>query len=89
MILTTLDVNVVVMDFPNRKGREMVVPNEDGSFTILINAGLSHESQLEAYKHALKHINGSDFQKTDVQSIEYTAHGSISNSDHIQFPTEV
>ena len=33
MILTTADVNVIVMDFPDKKGHEMVVPNEDGSYT--------------------------------------------------------
>ena len=48
MILTTPDVNVVLMDFPSKKGNEMVVPNEDGSYTILINAGLNYESQLKA-----------------------------------------
>lgn len=53
MILTTADVNVIVMDFPNKKGHEMVVPNEDGSYTIFINAGLNRESQLKAYEHAM------------------------------------
>ena len=53
MILTTPDVNVVLMDFPSKKGNEMVVPNEDGSYTILINAGLNYESQLKAYEHAI------------------------------------
>lgn len=48
MILTTPDVNVVLMDFPSKKGNEMVVPNEDGSYTILINSGLNYESQLKA-----------------------------------------
>lgn len=56
MILTTPDVNVVLMDFPSKKGNEMVVPNEDGSYTILINAGLNYESQLKAYEHAMSHI---------------------------------
>lgn len=52
VILTTADVNVIVMDFPNKRGHEMVVPNEDGSYTIFINAGLNRESQLKAYEHA-------------------------------------
>lgn len=56
MILTTPDVNVVLMDFPSKKGNEMVVPNEDRSYTILINAGLNYESQLKAYEHAMSHI---------------------------------
>ena len=50
MILTTPDVNVVLMDFPSKKGNEMVVPNEDGSYTILINAGLNYE-EIEYYAH--------------------------------------
>ena len=74
MILTTPDVNVVLMDFPSKKGNEMVVPNEDGSYTILINAGLNYESQLKAYEHAMSHITNDDFLKGNVQEIEYYAH---------------
>lgn len=70
----TQDVNVVVIDFKDIRGNEMVSVNEDGSYTILINARLSHTGQLEAYKHAMKHIQEEDFQKSDVQTIEYTAH---------------
>ena len=67
-------VNVVVIDFKGVKGNEMVTDNEDDSYTILINARLSYEGQLKAYEHALRHINDDDFQKEDVQSIEYNAH---------------
>lgn len=67
-------VNVVVIDFKGVKGNEMVTVNEDDSYTILINARLSYEGQLKAYEHALRHINDDDFQKEDVQSIEYNAH---------------
>ena len=71
--MTTPDVNVVLLDFPNSK-KEMVVPNEDGSFTIFINAKHSVEQQAEAYEHAMKHIQNQDFQREDVQSIEHAAH---------------
>lgn len=71
--MTTQDVNVILLDFPNNQ-KEMVVSNEDGSYTILINAKLSHEAQLRAYNHALKHINDDDFKKMDVQEIETQAH---------------
>ena len=67
------DVNIVLQDFPEG-GNEMVCLNEDGSYTILINARLSRESQVDAYVHAIDHIEKKDFQKTDVQSIEYEAH---------------
>ena len=69
----TPDVNVQLINFPN-SGREMVVPNEDGSYTILINARLSNESQMQAYAHAMKHIMNDDFEKQDVQIIEAAAH---------------
>lgn len=74
MILTTADVNVVLMDFPSKKGNEMVIPNEDGSYTIIINAGLNYESQQKAFEHAMYHIENNDFQKESVQEIEYIAH---------------
>ena len=44
----TPDVNIILMDFPKGKGHEMVVPNEDGSYTIFINAALNYESQQAA-----------------------------------------
>lgn len=69
----TPDVNVFLIDF-QASGREMVVSNEDGSYTILINAKLSQDGQLKAYQHALSHINDEDFEKTDIQSIEFRAH---------------
>ncbi len=71
--LTTPDVNIHLIDF-QAPGREMVVSNEDDSYTILINARLSHDEQFKAYQHALSHINNGDFEKSDIQSIEYKAH---------------
>lgn len=76
----TLDVNVFLIDFPNR-GNEMVVPNEDGSYTILINAKLSNDGQLRAYEHAMKHITENDFEKSSVQEVEAVAHGMIAESN--------
>ena len=70
----TPDVNVTLLDFHSLRGREMVVENEDGSFTIIINARLSHASQLKAYQHAMSHIEKNDFEKADVQAIESIAH---------------
>lgn len=52
----------------------MVVQNEDGTYTILINAKLSQDGQLKAYQHALNHINNEDFEKSDIQRIEFQAH---------------
>lgn len=77
--MMTPDVNVQLMNFP-AKGKEMVIPNEDGSYTIFLNARLSYEEQLRAYQHALDHIKNQDFQKSDVQEIESAAHKIVSSS---------
>ena len=71
--LTTPDVNTLIVNFPT-PGKEMVVQNEDGSYTILINAKLSQDGQLKAYQHALSHISNGDFEKSDIQTIELEAH---------------
>lgn len=66
-------INLQILDFPCR-GREMIHPNEDGSYTIFINARLSDIGRLEAYEHAMGYILNNDFDKFTVQSIESAAH---------------
>lgn len=70
----TPDVNVNLVDFHSTKGNEMIILNEDGSYTILINSRSATNKQLEAYRHALEHIQNGDFQRQDVQQIELVAH---------------
>lgn len=67
-------VNIELKDFPV-PGREMVILNEDGSYTILLNSKLNWESQMNGYIHAMRHIFGEDFDKNNVQEIEKKAHG--------------
>lgn len=55
---------------------EMVAPCYDG-YTIYIDRRLSKEGQHKALCHAMKHIINKDFHKSDVSSIENTAHESI------------
>ncbi len=74
--MMTPDVNVVLLDFHKERGREMVVENEDGSFTIIINSRLSYNGQLNAYNHAIRHIKDNDFEKENVQEIEFAAHSA-------------
>lgn len=55
--------------------REMITPNaEDDGYTVYIDENLSDEERLAAYEHALRHIQGADFEKPDVQEIEAKAH---------------
>lgn len=66
----------------------MVVSNEDGSYTILINARLSQDERLKAYRHALGHINEEDFEKPDIQSIEFQAHGLEQSKELAPMPVD-
>ena len=70
----TEDVYVELVDFGNTPGSEVVTANEDGSYTILLNARYSYERQVEACIHACRHIDGCDFEKMDTQIIEKEAH---------------
>jgi len=68
------DINVVFMDNPHGiKGS--VNKNRDGSYTIIINAALNREQQLEVFKHELRHIEDMDFYKDcSADEIESQAH---------------
>ena len=69
-----LDINTQIIDMDILVG-EQVIKNNDDSYTILLNARLSHERQLECYRHALLHISNDDFEKYNADEIEYKAHG--------------
>lgn len=68
-------INVQILDLKTTCGTELVTPNEDGSYTVLINARMSYEAQRKALLHALGHILNDDFGKENVQQIEAAAHG--------------
>ena len=87
MVIMTTDVNVVLINFP-AKGNEMVVPNEDGSYTILINARLSEEGRMLAYQHAMRHIAADDFQKEEIQTIEAQAHELLDSAKVQKIPSQ-
>lgn len=74
MKINQIDYTVKLINFPNKKIKEAVTPNEDGSFTIFIESSLTKEQQQTAFLHALKHIMGDDFNKDDVEKIEREAH---------------
>lgn len=68
-----LEINVVLRDNPfGVKGS--VHKNEDGSYTIFIDAHLNREQQQEVYDHEVSHIMNGDFEKEDCDKIEMAAH---------------
>ena len=69
-----IDYQVRLIDFPPGKTKETIAENEDGSYTIFIDAALSREAQEEKFLHAMKHIVNEDFSKEDIHDIERRAH---------------
>ena len=68
-------IQVFLVDMPCVKA--MTIKNSDDSYTILINAGLSHEMQCEAYDHEMEHINNGDFDQIyDVGELEMIRHSA-------------
>ena len=53
----------------------MVVKNDDGSYTILLDPNDTFEQRMKTVRHELEHILNDDFAKLDVQEIEAAAHG--------------
>ena len=81
----TPDVNVQVIDLKTTNQSEVVTENEDGSYTIFLNARFTQERRAEAYEHAMRHIMNDDFKEPDVQKIENDAHGIVKD---VTVPTE-
>jgi len=72
----TIDYQIQLMTFPNKKVTESVIENEDGSYTIFIESSLTYERQQKAFQHALKHIIENDFTKGNANRIEYNTHNN-------------
>lgn len=67
--LLTEDIGVYFLNMDTAVN-EQVVLNEDGSYSIFINARLNCERQMKAYKHALEHILKDDFSQECADTIE-------------------
>lgn len=72
-VVNLKEINVQFLNM-DTKIPEQLVKNGDDSYTIFLNAKLSHENQLKSYYHALRHIQEQDFEKEDVQEIEQETH---------------
>lgn len=71
--LMMYDFNIVLIDMDTMIG-ESIFKNHDGSFSILINTRWSAEEQRKCLNHAFDHVRYDDWQKDNVQEIEYEAH---------------
>lgn len=70
---TSQRINIVLKDLPYDISGN-TVPNDDGSYTVTLNARHSYERQLKAYEHELRHIE-QDYQSyvIDVNRAEQHA----------------
>ena len=83
-----MNIVLIYNDLPVRV-KALTTPNDDGSYTIIINARQSWAVQKAAVLHELAHIRGNDFS-SDVQAdiIEALLHRNTPkkiNMDDIQF----
>lgn len=66
--------DVYVYFVPMPKGiHEFVTPCSDG-FTIYLDSNQDKHHQQQSFLHAISHIANNDFEKEDVQRIEYLTH---------------
>lgn len=68
-----IDYQVRLINFPSQV-KEAVTENEDGTYTIFIDAALSWDEQRKRFIHAMAHILSDDFAHENVQNIEVWAH---------------
>lgn len=61
MLIEGSDYHVRVIPFPNYTTGGMVMPNDDGSYSIYINALLPDARKRKALGHELEHIEDDDF----------------------------
>jgi len=57
------DFFVRLIDFPTCTCGGMVIPNDDGTFSVYLNARTSHDQQLHSYNHEKNHIEHDDFYR--------------------------
>ena len=69
VILENADYFVRLVDLPIGI-HGFVVPNDDGTFSVYINARDSHVRQRQACRHEKKHIARNDFSCYDVRDAE-------------------
>ena len=74
MILENADYFVKLVDFTVCSCGGVILLNEDGTYTILLNSRLSHEQNADSLIHELNHIKNGDFYRSaNITQIEAEA----------------
>ena len=53
---------------------EMVAPDYEGGYTVYVDERLDCYMKVQAFRHAMSHIENCDWEKDNVQEIEANAH---------------
>lgn len=73
-MIENVDYFVRLVDFPVCTCGGIILLNDDGTYTILINSRLSHDQNLDSLRHELNHIKNGDFYRDDpIEQIEKEA----------------
>lgn len=64
-MIENVDYFVKLVDFPVCTCGGIIMLNDDGTYTILINSRLSHAQNLDSLRHELNHIKNGDFYRDD------------------------
>lgn len=64
------DYVVRVIDFPSYTLGGVVTPNDDGTYSVYINARLDKKHQRRAFVHELRHIQRNDFDDKPIDEVE-------------------
>lgn len=67
--------NIVIINLPP-KVKGFTSLNDDGTYTVVLNANHTMETQKATMMHELEHIKRGDFDSlSDVNSLEVLRHG--------------
>lgn len=73
-MIENVDYFVKLVDFPVCTCGGIIMLNDDGTYTILINSRLSHAQNLDSLQHELNHIKNDDFfRDAPIEQIEKEA----------------
>ncbi|MBF0716064.1 hypothetical protein [Gemelliphila palaticanis] len=67
-------INTKIIDFPTSRVKGCVTKNEDDSYTIFLNAKMGYWEMKKTFDHEISHIINEDFEKYNVDEIEYARH---------------
>lgn len=68
------DYFVYVVDFPDCRAGGMVMPNDDGTFSVYLNARLTRDQNAASAAHERRHIAHGDFYRdAPVETLEAEA----------------